>query len=71
LQASRFWSKLQAYIFLPALFGSRHLEPLPGCVGYIPGRILGIFVSIYVVLNIIFSAVSFRSFQPNTFFLSK
>jgi hypothetical protein len=71
LQSSALWSKLKAHIFLPALFGSRRLEPLPGRVGYLPGRALSIFITIYITLNIIFSAVSFRSFQPNTFFMSK
>ncbi|KAH8656864.1 ferric reductase like transmembrane component-domain-containing protein [Ilyonectria robusta] len=70
LQKSSFASKLRGYIFLPALFGSRRLEALPGHAGYIPGRTLSIFITIYIILNIIFSSVSFRNFQPNTWFLS-
>lgn len=70
LSRSSTWAKLQQYIFLPALFGGRHLEPLPGRIGYLPGRILGIFIVLYVVLNVILSSVSFRSFQPNTFWTS-
>ncbi|KAK3318921.1 ferric reductase like transmembrane component-domain-containing protein [Apodospora peruviana] len=63
-------SGLQQAILLPALLGSRHLEPLPGRIGYLPSRVLSISVGLYIVLNIIFSAVSFRSFQPNIWFLS-
>ncbi|KAK3344491.1 ferric reductase like transmembrane component-domain-containing protein [Lasiosphaeria hispida] len=70
LRASRLWCKLQQHIILPALFGSRSLEPLPGQVGYLPSRLLSIFIGLYIILNIVFSAVSFRSFQPNIWFLS-
>ena len=70
LQASAFWSKLQSSIFLPALLGSRRLEPLPGQMGYLPGRALSIFIGTYVVLNVVFSAVSFGTFSPNIWFMS-
>lgn len=70
LNTSTLWAKLQQYIFLPALFGSRRLEPLPGRIGYLPGRALSIFIGIYLILNVIFSSVSFRNFWPNTFFES-
>lgn len=70
LQTSTLWAKLQQYIFLPALFGSRRLEPLPGHIGYVPGRTLSIFIVIYVVLNVILSSVSFRNFWPNVWFAS-
>ncbi|KAH8595872.1 ferric reductase like transmembrane component-domain-containing protein [Bisporella sp. PMI_857] len=70
LHTSALWAKLQRYVFLPALFGSRRLEPLPGNVGYVPGRTLGIFIGIYVIMNIILSSVSFRNFSPNTWFTS-
>ncbi|KAI3324911.1 ferric reductase like transmembrane component [Xylariaceae sp. AK1471] len=71
IQTLNVTSKVQQHFVLPALFGSRHLEPLPGSLGYVPGRALSIFISIYVALNIIFSSVSFGSFQPNIFFLSQ
>ena len=70
LQSSSTWAKLQQYVFLPALFRSRRLEPLPGKVGYIPGRMLSISIAVYIVINIILSSVSFRGFSPNTWFTS-
>jgi hypothetical protein len=70
LHASTLWTKLQQHIFLPTLFGSRHLEPLPGNIGYIPSRILSIIIGVFVVMNVIISSVSFRSFSPNTWFAS-
>ncbi|KAK1961648.1 ferric reductase like transmembrane component [Colletotrichum sublineola] len=70
LQSLTFWAKLRQHVFLPALVGHRRLEPLPGQIGYLPSRTLSIFIAIYIVLNVVFSAVSFGSYQPNIFFLS-
>ncbi len=70
MQASAVWSKLQSSVFFPALLGSRRLEPLPGQAGYLPGRALSIFIGVYVVLNVVFSAVSFGTFSPNIWFMS-
>lgn len=71
LQNSGIVTKLRSAVFMPALFGSRRLEPLPARAGYLPGRTLSIFIAIYVLLNIVFSAVNFKSFQPNIYFFSK
>ncbi|KAI0445504.1 ferric reductase like transmembrane component-domain-containing protein [Xylaria telfairii] len=71
LQNSTLGSKFQQHIALPAFFGSLHLEPLPANLGYVPGRALGISISIYIILNIIFSSVSFGSFQPNIYWPSQ
>lgn len=60
----------QQHLILPAILGTRRLEPLPGQVGYAPRRILGISILSYVILNVVLSSVSFRSFQPNTYFFS-
>ncbi len=70
LQTSTLWAKLQQYIFLPALFGSRRLEPCYGNMGYVPGRALGILIAIYVVMNVVLSSVSFQTFSPNIFWQS-
>lgn len=70
LQGSKLRAKLRQSILLPALVGSRHLEPLPGNLGYVPNRALGLFITLYIVLNVVFSAVSFRSFQPNIYWMS-
>ncbi|KAI0855902.1 ferric reductase like transmembrane component [Xylaria cubensis] len=70
IQTSRVWSKFRQHLFLPALVGSRHLQPLPGRLGYVPSRILSINIGIYVILNIVFSSVSFGTFQPNIAFFS-
>ncbi|KAI1319637.1 ferric reductase like transmembrane component [Xylariaceae sp. FL0255] len=63
-------AKVRQYLVLPPLFGTQRLEPLPGQVGYVPGRMLSIFIFVYVALNIVFSAVNFTYFTPNFFYAS-
>ncbi|KAI1269970.1 ferric reductase like transmembrane component-domain-containing protein [Xylariaceae sp. FL1019] len=70
LSSSYPWSKLRQYVLLPALFGSRHLEPLPGNIGYVPNRALSISISLYIILNIVFSSISFSTFSPNVYWMS-
>lgn len=70
LQSSKLVASLRQHITLPALFRGRRFEPLPAKIGYLPGRLLSICIALYVLLNIIFSAVSFQSFQPNVWFMS-
>ncbi|KAI0144621.1 ferric reductase like transmembrane component-domain-containing protein [Xylariaceae sp. FL1272] len=67
-QSSWVYSKLQQYLLLPALVGSRHLRPMS--FGYVPGRMLSIFITIYIILNVVFSSLQFSSRQPNIWFLS-
>ncbi|TDZ28457.1 Ferric/cupric reductase transmembrane component B [Colletotrichum spinosum] len=71
VQTSTLGAKLRRHLLLPALIGRRRFESLPGQVGNVPGRALGVFVALYVALNVVLSAVSFGSFQPNTFFMSR
>ncbi len=71
IQYSTFALSLRQHVALPAFFGSRHLEPLPANLGYVPSRALGLSIGIYVALNVVFSSTSFGSFQPNTYFPSQ
>ncbi|KAI9051730.1 hypothetical protein LZ554_004770 [Drepanopeziza brunnea f. sp. 'monogermtubi'] len=62
------------HLVLPALFNGRHQAPLPGNVGYAPSRLLSLLIFLYVFLNIIFSAVPYKSVYPNadsTWFTSR
>ncbi|KAI6711438.1 ferric reductase like transmembrane component [Diplocarpon mali] len=62
------------HLLLPALFNGRHQAPLPGNLGYAPSRILSLFIFLYVVLNLIFSAVPYKSTLPtvaNAWFTSE
>jgi hypothetical protein len=66
--SSSFSRKLNQHLFMPSLFGSRQLEPLPYNIGYVPSRILSLFIFIYVSLNFIFCCVSYNIKSPNTWF---
>ncbi|KAI0156543.1 ferric reductase like transmembrane component [Xylariaceae sp. FL1272] len=70
LASSYPWSKLRQYVLLPALFGFRHFEPLPGNIGYVPNRALSISITAYIILNVVFSSVSFSTFSPNVYWAS-
>lgn len=63
--------KLNQHVFVPALFGTRHLSPLPYRMGYLPKRALSLFIAAYIVLNIVFSAVSYHHVSPNTWYSSR
>ncbi|TLD17787.1 uncharacterized protein PgNI_02129 [Pyricularia grisea] len=62
---------IQQHLVIRPFLGSRRLEPLPGQLGYSPRRILGIFIALYVILNVVLCSVSFGSFQPNIYFMSR
>ncbi|KAK4145927.1 fcd1ed96-f99e-4d28-9e70-49d2afc1fed5 [Dichotomopilus funicola] len=70
LSNSSLYAKLQSSVFLPALFGSKRLQPLPGQLGYVPGRALSLFIALFIILNTIFSAVDYGNFSPNLWFMS-
>ncbi|CAK7217487.1 hypothetical protein SCUCBS95973_003170 [Sporothrix curviconia] len=72
LQSSKAWAKLQQFIFLPALLGSRSRlhEPLPFNIGYVPSRVLSLFIAVYIILNVVLSSVSFNTFSPSIYWNS-
>ncbi|KAL2066035.1 hypothetical protein VTL71DRAFT_2106 [Oculimacula yallundae] len=57
---------LSKFLLLPALFNGKHQTPLPGNIGYAPSRMFSFVIFIYVCLNIIFSAVSYKAVSPQT-----
>lgn len=66
-----FSMRLKQHIFVPALIGSRHLSPLPYRLGYMPKRGLSLFIAVYVILNIVFSSVSFHYVTPNAWYTNR
>ncbi|KAI5241173.1 hypothetical protein E4T43_05688 [Aureobasidium subglaciale] len=69
--SSSMYMKLSQHLFVPAAFNSRHLSPLPYRVGYLPKRALSLFITAYVILNVIFSAVSFHHVTPNAWYADR
>jgi predicted ferric reductase len=61
----------EAHINLPALFGKRHLQPLPGNIGYLPSRALSLCIGSYVILNIVICCASYHNVWPNTWYTTK
>ncbi|XMA10829.1 hypothetical protein WAI453_003620 [Rhynchosporium graminicola] len=57
---------LSKFLLLPALFNGKHQTPLAGNIGYAPSRMLSFVIFVYVFLNIIFSAVPYKSVSPQT-----
>ncbi|KAJ5159838.1 uncharacterized protein N7482_006842 [Penicillium canariense] len=47
--------KISQYVTTPALFNSRHRNPLPYYIGYMPSRSLSLVIVLYIALNITFS----------------
>ncbi|KAI4747630.1 hypothetical protein E4T50_02026 [Aureobasidium sp. EXF-12298] len=73
---SRFMSnslllKLKQYITVPAAFNDQHLSPLPYRIGYLPKRDISLLIAAYVILNIVFSAVSFHHVTPNAWYADR
>ncbi|KAH0370459.1 hypothetical protein KCU65_g2492, partial [Aureobasidium melanogenum] len=63
--------KIGQYLLVPATFSDRHLSSLPYRLGYLPKRALSFTIASYVVLNIIFSAVSFHHVTPNVWYADR
>jgi predicted ferric reductase len=68
---STLFNKTRAYFTVPALFGGRQSEPLPWKIGYVPARSTSTIITIYIVLNVIFNCVDFRSVQPSSWYTNR
>lgn len=68
---STLFNSIRTHFALPALFCGRHSVPLPWAIGYIPNRSTSAIVALYIALNIVFSCVSYRSVQPNSWFSNR
>ncbi|KAG9700746.1 hypothetical protein KCU95_g2643, partial [Aureobasidium melanogenum] len=63
--------KIGQHLLVPATFNDRHLSPLPYQLGYLPKRALSLFIASYLIINIIFSAVSFHHVTPNAWYADR
>src|SRR3569833_1177900 len=60
--------KLKPYIIWPSTIGTYRVRPLPFLLGNPPTRGQGLYIAIMVVLNIVFMAVNYQSYQPNLWY---
>lgn len=62
---SRAISKVQAYIIWPSSVGTRHAQSLPYLLGKAPVIGQALYVLLFLILNIVFTAAGYQSRQPN------
>ena len=63
-------SIIRKYFLIPALFGKRHMRILPWNLGYVPQRSTSFFISIFVIVNVLFNFVNIPTFTNNTWYVS-
>ncbi|KAI1843339.1 hypothetical protein JX266_010513 [Neoarthrinium moseri] len=61
-------AKLKPYVIWPSVIGTYHIRPLPYLLGNAPTLGQSIYISLFVVLNIILTAVNYQSKQPNAWY---
>ena len=70
-RSSGWMTWLKKNLVLPALFRSSHRQPILHSFGYLPSRLMAVFLVLFFILNIIFLAIGIKSFQPNTWSSSR
>jgi hypothetical protein len=61
-------NKMRPYLVWPSIFGTYHVRPLPYLLGNMPTAGQGLYVFMFVLLNILFTAVNIESRQPNAWY---
>ncbi|PNS18890.1 hypothetical protein CAC42_5429 [Sphaceloma murrayae] len=67
----RVYAALSPYLVTPALIKKYHVRPLPFAMGNAPTAGQGIFIGLFVLLNIIVCAVPYKTHSPNAYFEDK
>ncbi|RYP49311.1 hypothetical protein DL768_004936 [Monosporascus sp. mg162] len=57
-----FVDKLKPYLVYPSTIGTYHVRPLPWLLGNAPTIGQGLYIAMFVILNVILAAVSYRGF---------
>ncbi|KAK7026116.1 hypothetical protein VNI00_015691 [Paramarasmius palmivorus] len=63
--------KIRPYLVYPSLIGTYHVRPLPYLLGNAPTVGQGLYIALFLILNIVLSAVNFRSAQPSAWYTSR
>ncbi|KAF1977649.1 hypothetical protein BU23DRAFT_550921 [Bimuria novae-zelandiae CBS 107.79] len=61
-------TRFNAWIIDPPLWGTKQKQPLAGGLGLMPTRGQALFITYILIINIVLSAVGFRSAQPNAWY---
>lgn len=67
----RVYERLRPYVVYPSLFGTYHVRPLPFFLGNAPTVGQALYVGLMVVLNVVLSAVNFKTTEAHLWFQSK
>lgn len=59
---------IQPYIIWPSTVRTYHLRPLPYLLGNAPTRGQGLYIAVMVILNVVFMAARYQSYQPNLWY---
>ncbi|KAM0276828.1 hypothetical protein ACHAQH_006363 [Verticillium albo-atrum] len=68
---SRIFDKLKPFIVYPSLIGNYRVRPLPYLIGNAPSIGQGLYIALMIILNIVLTAVNYKSTQPNGWFASR
>ncbi|KAK0723355.1 ferric reductase-like transmembrane component [Lasiosphaeria miniovina] len=68
---SRLIRSVKPYLVYPSLVGTYQVRALPFLLGNAPTVGQSIYIAIFVALNVILSAVGYRSSQPNAWFATQ
>lgn len=63
---SKIIEKANAYITYPSLIGNYNIRPLPFLIGYAPTVGQSLYIASFILLNILLTALDYKSVQPNT-----
>jgi len=64
-------NQAKPYLIYPSLIGTYQVRPLPFLLGNAPTVGQSIYIAIFVTLNVVLSAVGYRSGQPNAWFATE
>jgi hypothetical protein len=63
--------KIKPYLVYPSAVGTYQVRPLPYLLGNAPTVGQALYIALMVVLNVVLSAVNYRSFQPNVWYTNQ
>ncbi|KAK3300562.1 ferric reductase like transmembrane component-domain-containing protein [Chaetomium fimeti] len=63
--------RINPYLVYPSTWGTLQVQPLPYLLGNAPTIGQALYVAVLLVLNVVLSAVSYRSMQPNAWYATQ
>ncbi|EUC59854.1 ferric-chelate reductase, putative [Rhizoctonia solani AG-3 Rhs1AP] len=70
-RSSKWVTMLQKRLFMPALFNGFQSAPILGGLGYLPSRLMVVFLLFFVGLCAVANSVPYKSLQPNLWAINR